>query len=840
MAFDPKNAIVVDPNRNQRPTPTQDGGFNPANVRQDGTAVRVEGPSRKSVFGYQEPYGSPNASGGEIFKRVIEEAIAPPMHFANQWAMNYPRSIAHGMGYEMPGEDPKTAVGEVVSRTAGLGGAVTGPAPVRALKALSASTKFLPRVGTGAAFSGIAAPDTEPMVKALSEGGLTVQSLVEGLKQEFGQRTGAAAMGAAAGPMVGKVLDMAGPPVKRLASGAAGAAGTKVADIIEALKNVIGAPGKAVDSSLEAVAGLPKGTVAEMKAVRPFDIEARQNPEFQQVNIAAPAQQRVQPGIQNMDAETLRALGLEDEFAGRLGQMDAPRLSQARFQGLGDVNEQVKKLFEGKKGAVGKQYEEAMAEIQKSSNLSRFRKELREVLADFVRRKNKGEFRGKVPDDIKATYQPFMELFKNYRQGFVGPRDLRVLNAALGDLVEKNRGSQVGAKAQGLRVNLREDLAADTGSDKLKQAVEQYKLMKQFEDLMKEDFEKFLMKNLSQEQISELQDLEKFVGKEFIESSRDIIAARRAESFSKSLTPEMIQDKIMQQVKRAANPNLAGHNQAVKMLEQLLGKEAAAKVIREQKGVMLAQKTNPNTIQPSVFSIVRREARKMVRAPYKKAEPSKTAQNGFLKILKTNRVSNNRGSVRIGSGDAPEVKFGGETDKVANQRLELSRLARLPGGGNRTVYKNNAVVVKVARSPLGLRANDLAGDGFIGDHLPELIERGKDYIVVEYIPRNDAETRKFLSVLQKFNPSDFDKKTKELQEALTKLGLEDFMNYDLLWNDFKAPRNWGWKDGKAFLLDEGALQKDLHHGYKPNEFDSKDWRQILDLRRQKPKAESNA
>lgn len=825
MAFDPKNAVPVDPNRKKQQT--QQGGFNPENV---GQGVRIEGPELKSIFGYKQPYDSPNpAPTSDIVKRVIEEAIAPPMHFANQFTLNYPRSISHALGYEMPGEDPKTAIGEVVSRGAGLVGGVSGPAPIRALKVMAQSPKLLSRMGTGAAFSGIAAPESEPMVKALKDKGLTIEGLVEGLKQELGQRTGAAAIGAAAGPVLGKVMDIAGPPVGRLVSGAAQKAGRIPQDILEAAQNIWAAPGRKIDEGLEAVAGLPKGTVAEMKTLKPYEIEQRQNPEFQQVRIAGPAQQRVQPGVQNLDANTLRALGLDEQFAGRMEQMDAPRLSAAKFQGLGDVNETVKKMFEGRKGEIGKQYEEAMAEIQKSSNLTRFRSELRSLLADFVRRKNAGEFRGKVPAETKATMQPFMELFKNYRQGFVGPRDLRVLNAALGDLVEKNLGTQVGAKAQGLRVNLREDLAADTGSDKLKQAVSQYKLMKEFEDLMKEDFEKFLMKNLSQEQISQLQGLEKFVGKEFIEQSRDIIAAKNAEKFSKELTPEFVQDKIMQQVKRAANPGLAGHNEAVKMLNQLLGTEGANRAVREFKGVMIANKTNPNTIQPSLFSMARREARKLIRAPYQKPEPTPGAKNGFLRILK-----NNRGSVRIGSGEEPNVQWGGETDKVANQRLELSRLAKLPGGGNRIVYKNNAVVVKVAKSPLGLRANDLAGDNFIGDHLPALIERGKDYIVVEYVPRNDSETGKFLAPLQKFTAQDFKNKTPELQDALTEMGLDDFMNYDLLWNDFKAKRNWGWKDGKAFLLDEGALNHELRIGYKPDEFDNKAWREILDARRQRP------
>ena len=78
--------------------------------------------------------------------------------------------------------------------------------------------------------------------------------------------------------------------------------------------------------------------------------------------------------------------------------------------------------------------------------------------------------------------------------------------------------------------------------------------------------------------------------------------------------------------------------------------------------------------------------------------------------------------------------------------------------------------------------------------------------MVEKVARNDKELRQFLKPLWRFNQYDFLNKTSELQEALTKMELGDFMNYDLAWEDFIAPRNWGkTKDGRFVLLDAGAL-----------------------------------
>ena len=99
-------------------------------------------------------------------------------------------------------------------------------------------------------------------------------------------------------------------------------------------------------------------------------------------------------------------------------------------------------------------------------------------------------------------------------------------------------------------------------------------------------------------------------------------------------------------------------------------------------------------------------------------------------------------------------------------------------------------------------------DFMISSWRPKVFEQGDDYVVVEAVKRADSEVRQFLKPLQKFNQLEFAREDAELQNVVTKLGLDDFQNYDLLWADFKAARNWGkTKDGRIVLIDGGALDQ---------------------------------
>ena len=181
------------------------------------------------------------------------------------------------------------------------------------------------------------------------------------------------------------------------------------------------------------------------------------------------------------------------------------------------------------------------------------------------------------------------------------------------------------------------------------------------------------------------------------------------------------------------------------------------------------------------------------------------------------------------------------TEKIVADKLDINIVKdkRVPGGSTRDVYNINGKVVKVAKNPRGLEQNNSIGWGdedILGTNIPKLYEVGKDYIVVENVPRNDKEVRKFLKPLQKFTVEDWNNKTGELQDVLREMGLEGFMNYEVLWNDFKAYRNWGQREnGEFVLVDEGALNKNITFNSKIPDWAKDDWKEILGLRREAKK-----
>lgn len=164
---------------------------------------------------------------------------------------------------------------------------------------------------------------------------------------------------------------------------------------------------------------------------------------------------------------------------------------------------------------------------------------------------------------------------------------------------------------------------------------------------------------------------------------------------------------------------------------------------------------------------------------------------------------------------------------------KVQDLKKLSGGTGRSVFAlDDDKVIKIVKKQRGIRENMNEMDDYMIDSWrPKVFDRGDDFVVVENVARADNEVRKFLKPLQKFSAIDFDRKDDKMQEAMTELGLDDFLNYDLLWNDFKAARNWGkTKDGRIVLIDGGALDKTIMDKNVP-EYVAKDWQNILSGRR---------
>ena len=184
----------------------------------------------------------------------------------------------------------------------------------------------------------------------------------------------------------------------------------------------------------------------------------------------------------------------------------------------------------------------------------------------------------------------------------------------------------------------------------------------------------------------------------------------------------------------------------------------------------------------------------------------------------------------------------GRQQKVISDVLDVNELEVVSkGGSSRIVYMHpdGKNVIKVAKTPKGLEQNIALGFGdvnYLGTFVPELEEQGLDYIIIENVPRNDTEVNKFLKPLKKFTPQDFENKTAELQDAMRELELEGFMDYNILWNDFTATRNWGMREnGEFVLVDEGALDDSINFSSEVQEWSKEEWGEVLSRRRENKK-----
>jgi hypothetical protein len=184
----------------------------------------------------------------------------------------------------------------------------------------------------------------------------------------------------------------------------------------------------------------------------------------------------------------------------------------------------------------------------------------------------------------------------------------------------------------------------------------------------------------------------------------------------------------------------------------------------------------------------------------------------------------------------------GRQQKVISDVLDVNELEVVSkGGSSRIVYMHpdGKNVIKVAKNPKGLEQNLALGFGdvnMLGTFVPELEEQGLDYIIIENVPRNDVEVNKFLKPLKEFTAQDFKMQTSELQDAMTELGLDDFMNYNLLWNDFTSTRNWGMREnGEFVLVDEGALDDSIHFSSEVKAWSKEEWGEVLSRRRENKK-----
>lgn len=187
------------------------------------------------------------------------------------------------------------------------------------------------------------------------------------------------------------------------------------------------------------------------------------------------------------------------------------------------------------------------------------------------------------------------------------------------------------------------------------------------------------------------------------------------------------------------------------------------------------------------------------------------------------------------------VAYRYDTDQVARERFDIPKLKKIGEGSDRVVFDlKDGKVLKVAKTPRGLEQNIYEGDYYLsGTILPETFERGLNYVVVEKISpaitrtidlgiadiniesdkKGIGKLNDLLKKLKQFTQKDFDNNDGNLQDILAEYDLTDIMNYDVIWNDFTAKRNWGLKDGEPLHLDGGTFggiqMLDRFKGKKP-------------------------
>lgn len=173
----------------------------------------------------------------------------------------------------------------------------------------------------------------------------------------------------------------------------------------------------------------------------------------------------------------------------------------------------------------------------------------------------------------------------------------------------------------------------------------------------------------------------------------------------------------------------------------------------------------------------------------------------------------------VNTRDGIPVGFEYDTDKVARERFDFSNMEKIGSGSDRDVYGiGDGKVLKVAKSARGLSQNMYEGDYLLSSEglIPEIFERGLNYIIVAKVTRAKSSdnvpvfnedgdvigTTTFGQMLKELRNVIF---TKDKYKVFFKYGLSDFLNYDLLYLDFVAIRNWGYVDGKPVHIDGGTL-----------------------------------
>lgn len=225
-------------------------------------------------------------------------------------------------------------------------------------------------------------------------------------------------------------------------------------------------------------------------------------------------------------------------------------------------------------------------------------------------------------------------------------------------------------------------------------------------------------------------------------------------------------------------------------------------------------------------------AKKMVQE--KLDTPMGDMLTGTMRAVPEEKVPTFESSLITKDNKANMRTDGGDTGVVARERFDIAKMEKISrGGSDREVFDlGDGKALKTAKTARGLSQNEAEADGYLaGTILPNVFESGKNYNVVEKV--DFKAKRKEINALTNFlssenvytrngqDPAKIYNLLSEAQEKFNIEGLEDLGNYDLLWGDITAPRNWGvGQDGRIVHADGGSVNANI---LKVTEWDKQEW-----------------
>jgi len=153
-------------------------------------------------------------------------------------------------------------------------------------------------------------------------------------------------------------------------------------------------------------------------------------------------------------------------------------------------------------------------------------------------------------------------------------------------------------------------------------------------------------------------------------------------------------------------------------------------------------------------------------------------------------------------------------EQYSFDKYDLDQVEVIAKGSDRIVATTpEGDIIKIAITPRGLVQNQSEGDSYAPT--PEVKDKGRDYVVVENVARNDKKSKEMLKDIKELDYKDFKNKSSKYQDALQKIDekydsdVSSIMNYDVLWGDIQRPSSWGWKNNQPFLIDAGSLNEKI-------------------------------